>query len=33
MPAEVMIATGEQTLFDYLIGPLNQTLRRSFREK
>jgi HlyD family secretion protein/epimerase transport system membrane fusion protein len=33
MPAEVMIETGEQTLFDYLIGPLNQTLRRSFREK
>ena len=33
MPAEVMIATGEQTLFDYLVGPLNQTLRRSFREK
>jgi HlyD family secretion protein/epimerase transport system membrane fusion protein len=33
MPAEVMIETGEQTVFDYLIGPLNQTLRRSFREK
>ena len=30
---DVMIATGEQTLFNYLIGPFNQSLRRSFREK
>ena len=33
MLADVMIATGEQTLFNYLIGPFNQSLRRSFREK
>lgn len=33
MPAEVMISTGKQTMFDYIVGPINQTLRRSFREK
>ena len=33
MLADVMTATGEQTLFNYLIGPFNQSLRRSFREK
>jgi HlyD family secretion protein len=33
MPAEVMIQTGEQTLIDYLVGPLSQSLNRTFREK
>ena len=32
MPAEVMIVTGEQTLFGYLLKPAAETLRRSFRE-
>jgi hypothetical protein len=33
MPAEVMIQTGEQTLIDYLVGPLSQSLNRTLREK
>lgn len=32
MPAEVMILTGEQTFLDYLIRPLSDSVRRSFRE-
>jgi HlyD family secretion protein/epimerase transport system membrane fusion protein len=32
MPAEVMIVTGEQTLFGYLLKPAVETLRHSFRE-
>ena len=32
MPAEVMIRTGEQTLLNYLISPIMDSLRRSFRE-
>ncbi|SLN68869.1 HlyD family type I secretion periplasmic adaptor subunit [Oceanibacterium hippocampi] len=32
MPAETMIVTGEQTLFDYLIGPLKRSFDRSLRE-
>lgn len=32
MPAEVMIRTGEQTLLNYLIAPVLDSLRRSFRE-
>ena len=33
MPADVMIATGERTLLNYLIGPLTESLGRGFREK
>ncbi|HSK42124.1 MAG TPA: HlyD family type I secretion periplasmic adaptor subunit [Arenibaculum sp.] len=32
MPAEVMIETGEQTLFQYLMRPFLDSVRRSFRE-
>jgi HlyD family secretion protein len=32
MPAEVYIMTGEQTLLDYLLRPLYDSLRRAFRE-
>jgi epimerase transport system membrane fusion protein len=32
MPAEVLINTGERTLFRYLIDPLKNTLARSFIE-
>ncbi|AVT82946.1 hypothetical protein RPYSC3_40860 [Rhodopseudomonas palustris] len=32
MPAEVLIATGERTAFSYLVSPLTDSLRRSFRE-
>ena len=32
MPVQVVIRTGEQTLADYLIGPLMRSLGRSFRE-
>lgn len=32
MPAEVMILTGEHTALDYLIKPIRESLRRSFRE-
>jgi HlyD family type I secretion membrane fusion protein len=32
MPAEVFIQTIERTLLDYLLDPLLQTIRRSFRE-
>ena len=32
MPAEVLIMTGERTMLQYLIQPLIDSLRRSFRE-
>lgn len=32
MPAEVMILTGARTMFDYMIQPLLDSVRRSFRE-
>jgi hypothetical protein len=32
MPAEVMILTGEQTLLDMLLGPLLESVTKSFRE-
>ncbi|KIC41628.1 hypothetical protein RA27_09185 [Ruegeria sp. ANG-R] len=32
MPAEVYIATGERTLFEYLIDPLSKQIRTTFRE-
>ena len=33
MPAEVLIATGERTVVDYIIGPLTNALTRGLREK
>ena len=32
MPAEVLIKTGERTLFDYLVDPIRNTVARSFIE-
>ena len=32
MPAEVLIVTGERTFLEYLVEPLANSLRRSFRE-
>ena len=32
MPAEVLIMTGERTMLQYLLDPLVESLRRSFRE-
>ena len=32
MPADVMIATGERTFFDYLVAPIVDSFDRSFRE-
>ncbi len=32
MPAEVLINTGERTLFHYLIDPIKNTVARSFIE-
>ncbi len=32
MPAEVLIVTGERTVFQYLVQPLHDSLRRSFTE-
>ena len=32
MPAEVLIKTGERTLLNYLVEPLLDSVRRSFRE-
>jgi HlyD family type I secretion membrane fusion protein len=32
MPADVMIATGERTFFDYLVSPIIESFDRSFRE-
>ena len=33
MPAMVMIPTGERSALDYLLRPLTDSLRKSFREK
>jgi HlyD family secretion protein/epimerase transport system membrane fusion protein len=33
MPAEVMIMTGDQTVLDYIIRPLAESIRRSFRDQ
>jgi HlyD family secretion protein len=33
MPAEVIMATGERTLLDYLISPLGDAVRKSLRER
>ena len=33
MPAEVMIATGDRTVIDYLMSPIEDTFRRAFREE
>ncbi len=33
MPAEVFIVTGERTVLQYLMQPISDSLRRSFREK
>lgn len=32
MPAEVLIVTGERTLFGYLLQPFRDMFRRSLRE-
>ena len=32
MPAEVLIVTGERTVLEYLLDPVDETLRRGFRE-
>jgi epimerase transport system membrane fusion protein len=32
MPAEVLINTGERTLFEYLVDPLSNTVARAFIE-
>jgi hypothetical protein len=32
MPAEVLIMSGERTLLQYLVQPVLDSLRRSFRE-
>jgi HlyD family type I secretion membrane fusion protein len=32
MPADVMILNDEQTLIDYMLGPILQSMRRSFHE-
>lgn len=33
MPAEVIIVTGKQTTFEYILAPLRDSFRRAFREK
>ena len=33
MPAEVMILTGKQTFFSYLVAPLTRSFRRALREQ
>ena len=33
MPAEVLIMSGERTLIEYLVQPLLDSLRRTFRER
>jgi hypothetical protein len=33
MPALVMIPTGERSALDYLLRPLTDSLRKSFREQ
>jgi HlyD family secretion protein/epimerase transport system membrane fusion protein len=32
MPAEIMLLSGEQTLLDYIVSPMTESLNRSFRE-
>ncbi len=32
MPAEVMVVTGEQTAFEYILAPIRNSFRRAFRE-
>jgi len=32
MPAEVMVVTGEQTAFEYMLTPVTNSFRRAFRE-
>lgn len=32
MPAEIMLLSGEQTLLDYIVSPVRDSLNRSFRE-
>ncbi|MBT5768660.1 MAG: hypothetical protein HOI57_04565 [Rhodospirillaceae bacterium] len=32
MPAEVLIRTGERTLIQYLVSPVEQSISRSLRE-
>jgi hypothetical protein len=32
-PAEVYIATGEQTLFSYIAAPVTRSFRKAFREE
>jgi membrane fusion protein, epimerase transport system len=32
IPAEVIINTGERTLFQYLVQPISNALARTFRE-
>src|SRR3954464_756196 len=33
MPAETMIVTGERTMLEYLLQPINETFRTAFREE
>jgi HlyD family secretion protein len=33
MPAEILIATGERTVMDYVIGPLAYALVKGMRER
>ena len=33
MPAEVIVASGERTVLSYIISPLSESLRKSFRER
>lgn len=33
MPAEVIVASGERTVLSYIVSPLSESLRKSFREK
>ncbi len=33
MPAEVVVASGERTVLSYIVSPLSESLRKSFRER
>jgi hypothetical protein len=33
MPAEVLILSGERTMYHYLADPIRQSFRRAFREQ
>jgi hypothetical protein len=33
MPAEIIVASGERTVFNYLVSPLSSALRKTFREQ